>query len=91
MESIRSVEKKTQEFDALLLHEKMQVAIEYQNEAWAEGMAEGIEPEIIANAAITQAIRETVRIHGEEKMESLLKSLMSRMLAGEFSPERVIQ
>ncbi|RPD37835.1 hypothetical protein C0030_000190 [Candidatus Liberibacter solanacearum] len=88
---IRSMENKTQDLDTLLLHEKMQVAIEYQNEAWAGGMADGIEPEIIANAAITQAIRETVRLHGEEKVELLINSLISRMLAGEFSPERVIQ
>ncbi|MFT4325836.1 hypothetical protein [Candidatus Liberibacter solanacearum] len=88
---IRSVENKTQDLDTLLLHEKMQAAIEYQNEAWAGGMADGIEPEIIANAAITQAIRETVRLHGEEKVELLINSLISRMLAGEFSPERVIQ
>ncbi|QTP64069.1 hypothetical protein HUT03_03485 [Candidatus Liberibacter africanus] len=69
----------------------MQVAIEYQNEAWAGGIADGIEPEIIANAAITQAIRETVRIQGEDKVELLLNSLISRMLSGEFSPERVVQ
>ncbi|MBL0848882.1 MAG: hypothetical protein EU981_02100 [Candidatus Liberibacter ctenarytainae] len=91
MGSMRSLEKNTQDLDILLIHEKMQVAIEYQNEAWAGGMADGIEPEIIANAAIIQAIRETVRIHGEEKVELLLNSLMNRMLAGEFSPEKIIQ
>ncbi|AKK20317.1 hypothetical protein V9J15_00745 [Candidatus Liberibacter africanus] len=91
MASIRSAEEKKQDFDALLFHEKMQVAIEYQNEAWAGGIADGIEPEIIANAAITQAIRETVRIQGEDKVELLLNSLISRMLSGEFSPERVVQ
>ncbi|AGA65130.1 hypothetical protein B488_11380 [Liberibacter crescens BT-1] len=77
--------------NTMIIHEKMQAAIEYQNEAWAGGMADGIEPEIIANAAITQAIRETVRIHGEDEAEALLNSLLTRILAGEFSPERTLQ
>ncbi|MBY7649477.1 MAG: hypothetical protein C4617_03070 [Candidatus Liberibacter europaeus] len=91
MGSMRTIGKNDQDLDTILLHEKMQVAIEYQNEAWAGGMSDGIEPEIIANVAMVQAIRETVRIHGEEKVESILNSLMARMLAGEFSPDRVIQ
>jgi hypothetical protein len=54
-------------------------------------MADGIEPEIIADAAIALAMRETIRMHGESGAEAMLESLRSRMLAGEFSPERVIQ
>jgi hypothetical protein len=79
------------EIDDMIVHEKMQVALEYQNEAWADGMADGIEPEIIADAAIALAMRETIRMHGESGAEAMLESLRSRMLAGEFSPERVIQ
>ena len=30
------------EIDDMIVHEKMQVALEYQNEAWADGMADGI-------------------------------------------------
>ncbi|WP_144079431.1 hypothetical protein [Candidatus Liberibacter americanus] len=88
---MRNTRKNVKDNDNILLNEKMQVAIEYQNEAWAGGMADGIEPEILANVAMAQAIRETVRIHGEEKVESLLNSLIARMLAGEFSPDRIIQ
>jgi hypothetical protein len=32
------------EIDDMIVHEKMQVALEHQNEAWADGMADGIEP-----------------------------------------------
>ncbi|MAM10480.1 MAG: hypothetical protein CML23_08460, partial [Rhizobiaceae bacterium] len=71
--------------------EKMQVALEYQNEAWADGVADGIEPEIIADAALALAMRETVRMIGEEGAEAMLESLRERMLAGEFSPERILQ
>lgn len=79
------------DIDEMIVHEKMQVALEHQNEAWADGMADGIEPEIIADAAIALAIRETVRIHGEDGAEALLDSLKARILSGEFSPGRTIQ
>ena len=79
------------EIDEMIVHEKMQAALEYQNEAWADGMADGIEPEIIADAAIALAMRETIRMHGENGAEAMLESLRARMLAGEFSPLRIVQ
>ena len=45
----------------------------------------------IADAAIALALRETIRVHGEKGAEALLDSLRDRMLAGEFSPERILQ
>jgi len=54
-------------------------------------MADGIEPEIIADAAIAHALRETIRLHGEGSAEALLDSLRDRMLAGEFSTNRTLQ
>ncbi|MCM2449812.1 hypothetical protein [Agrobacterium vitis] len=85
------MEPRRNEIDAMIVHEKMQAALEYQNEAWADGMAEGIEPEIIADAAIALAMRETIRIHREDGAEAMLESLRARMLAGEFSPKRSVQ
>lgn len=85
------MEASLNDIDDMIVHEKMQAALEYQNEAWADGMADGIEPEIIADAAIALAMRETIRIHGEAGAEAMLESLRQRMLAGEFSPQRVIQ
>ncbi|ACM36044.1 MULTISPECIES: hypothetical protein [Rhizobium/Agrobacterium group] len=85
------MEPRRNEIDDMIVHEKMQAALEYQNEAWADGMADGIEPEIIADAAIALAMRETIRIHGEDGAEAMLESLRARMLAGEFSPKRSVQ
>ena len=79
------------EIDDMIVREKMQAALEYQNEAWADGVADGIEPEIIADAALALAMRETVRMIGEEVAEAMLESLRERMLAGEFSPDRILQ
>jgi hypothetical protein len=85
------MEPSLNDIDDMIVHEKMQAALEYQNEAWADGMADGIEPEIIADAAIVHAITETIRIKGEQGAEALLESLRERMLAGEFSPSRTLQ
>lgn len=79
------------DIDDMIVHEKMQAAMEYQHEAWADGAADGIEPEILADAAIALAMRETVRIHGEDKAEAMLELLRERILAGEFSPRRTVQ
>ncbi|OCW57718.1 hypothetical protein [Hoeflea olei] len=80
-----------EELDDMIVQEKLQVALEFQHDAWAESTADGIEPEIIADAAMITAIRETVRVLGEDQAEALLESLRERILAGEFSPERVLQ
>jgi hypothetical protein len=85
------MEASLKEIDDLIVHEKMQAALEYQTEAWADGRADGIEPEIIAEAAMLFAIRETVRLQGEQGAEALLEQIKDRILAGEFSPNRTIQ
>ena len=85
------MEQTVTDIDDMIVQEKMQAALEYQNEAWADGMADGIEPEIIADAALALAIRETIRIHGEDGAEAMLENLRERMLAGEFSPQRILQ
>jgi hypothetical protein len=85
------MEPSLNDIDDMIVHEKMQAALEYQNEAWADGVADGIEPEIIAGAAIAHALRETIRIQGEQAAEALLESLRERMLAGEFSLVRTLQ
>lgn len=79
------------EIDDLIVHEKMQAALEYQTEAWADGRADGIEPEIIAEAAMLFAMRETVRLQGEDGAEALLDQLRERIASGEFSPNRTLQ
>lgn len=85
------MEPSLNELDDMIVHEKMQAALEHQHEAWADGRADGIEPEIIADAAFAFAMRETIRMHGEAGAEALLESLKERMLAGEFSENRTLQ
>ena len=39
------------EIDDMIVREKMQVALEYQNEAWADGVADGIDGAFFLSAA----------------------------------------
>ncbi len=85
------MEQNLPDIDEMIIHEKMQTALEHQNEAWAEGVADGIEPEIIADAALVTVMRETVKLFGEDGAEAMLEELRQRVLTGEFSPERLLQ
>lgn len=72
------------DLDALIVQEKKLAALEYHNEAWADGISEGIEAEILADAAFSTALKELIRDAGEEQALSLIDSLRERLLKGEF-------
>lgn len=86
-----AIDHRLNDLDEMIVHEKMQVAMEYQSDAWAEGVADGIEPEILADAALATAMREAVRLYGEEGAETLVAQIKERIVAGEFSPDRTLQ
>ncbi|WAP69448.1 hypothetical protein [Jiella pelagia] len=79
------------ELDEMIQAEKKQVALEYHNEAWADGMSDGIEAEILAETAITTALTELVRLHGEDDVVDMMETLRKRLEYGEFRPDRTIQ
>jgi hypothetical protein len=76
------------EIDALIREEKRLTALESQNEAWAEGIASGIEPEIMAEAALATAFGELVRACGDEAALAMLERMREKMIAGEFEENR---
>lgn len=79
------------DLDEMIAREKKLVAIEYQNEAWADGMSEGIEPEILAEAAFTTALTELMRSAGEDAALELIEKMREQIIAGGFLSERVLQ
>lgn len=79
------------EIDDLIVREKFEAALSVQHDAWAESSADGIEPEIIADAALSAALGEIVGLLGEDHAEALLEDMRQRILAGEFSPGRTLQ
>jgi hypothetical protein len=80
------MERGTNEIDALVREEKRLTAVESHSEAWAEGLSAGIEPEIIAEAALSTAFEELLRAQGEEAALGLLDRMRERVISGEFAP-----
>lgn len=76
------------DIDALIREEKRLTAVESQAEAWAEGLSAGIEPEIIAEAALATAFEELLRACGEDAAIGLLDRMRDKVIAGDFEPGR---
>ena len=79
------------DLDEMIAREKKLVAIEYQNEAWAEGASEGIEPEILAEAAFTTALTELIREAGEDCALDLIEKMREQIISGAFLDNRILQ
>ncbi|HZP18597.1 MAG TPA: hypothetical protein VFB16_00160 [Bauldia sp.] len=75
----------------LAIAEKKRVALSYLAEAWDSATAEGVDPEILAHAALFTALADLVLIYGEEPVAELARSLPDRIRAFEFSVDRVVQ
>ena len=64
-------------------------ALRSHGEAWALGIRQGIDPEILADTALYTALHELIRNSGEQPALDLVERLKDRILCGEFEPERV--
>lgn len=80
------MEHSVTDIDALVREEKRLTAVESHNEAWAEGLTAGIEPEIIAEAALTTALGELLRTNGEKAALSLVDRMRDRIIGGDLAP-----
>ena len=72
------------ELDEMIANEKRQVALEYQDEAWAGGLMDGIDKDIMAEAAIETALRELVESTGEDEVIAYVERLRERVVSGSF-------
>jgi hypothetical protein len=72
--------------------EKKRVALSYLSRAWDGAMAEGVDPEILAHAALFTALCDLIATYGEEPVAELANTLPKRIRAFEFTvDERVVQ
>ena len=74
------------DLDQMIEHEKRQVALEYQHEAWAGGKSDGIEMEIMAEAAIETAVTELIGAVGEDSVLDYIEGLKEQIISGAFTP-----
>ncbi|WP_011580301.1 MULTISPECIES: hypothetical protein [Chelativorans] len=76
------------DIEALIEEEKRTTCAECHSAAWAEGLLAGIEPEIIAEAALATALGELGKSGEEEKLLELLDTMRRRVLLGDFLPQQ---
>lgn len=84
-----SVEPSASELDALVREEKRLTAVESHTEAWLDSVSAGIEPDIVAEAAMMTALSELSRSSGEDAALALLERMRERVVSGEFLPSLV--
>jgi len=71
--------------------EKKRLALAFLTEAWDEALAEGVDSEILAHAALFAALSDLVMTYGEEAVADLANTLSRRIRAFEFSLVRQVQ
>jgi hypothetical protein len=76
------------ELDELMRSEMRLEALKSHGEAWASGISAGIEPRILADAALFTTLNEIIRTEGETAALALVDRLRDRILSGEFEPDR---
>ena len=73
------------------IREQKQAALRYILDAWEEAVYDGIEPDLLATAAMFAALSDMVVTYGEEAVATMTDGLAERIQHGEFTVNRVTQ
>lgn len=68
-----------------------QAALRYILDAWEEALHDGIEPEMLANAALYAALADLIDVYGEDAVAKMTAGLSRRIQHGEFTLRRTAQ
>ena len=68
-----------------------QQALRYILDAWEEALHDGIEPEMLANAALFAALADLIGVYGEHAVAKMTTGLSRRIQHGEFTVKRTSQ
>ncbi|MCJ7528291.1 MAG: hypothetical protein MUO37_09340 [Methyloceanibacter sp.] len=68
-----------------------QAALRYILDAWEEALHDGIEPEMLANAALFAALADLIGVYGEDAVAKMTTGLTRRIHHGEFTLKRTSQ
>ena len=66
-------------------------ALRYILDAWEEALHDGIEPEMLANAALFAALADLIGVYGEDAVAKMTNGLSRRIHHGEFTLRRTSQ
>ena len=67
---------------------RKQAALQYILDAWEEALHDGIEPEMLANAALFAALTDLIDAYGEDAVAKMTNGLSRRIRHGEFTLKR---
>ncbi len=70
---------------------KKDAALGYILDAWEEALFDGIEPEMLANAALFAALADLISSYGEDAVAKMANGLPRRISHGEFTLNRTRQ
>ncbi len=68
-----------------------QAALRFILDAWEEALHDGIEPEMLANAALFAALADLISHYGEDAVAKMTGGLSRRIHHGEFTLRRTSQ
>lgn len=63
-------------------------ALRYILDAWEEALHDGIEPKMLANAALFAALADLIDVYGEDAVAKMTSGLSRRIHHGEFTLRR---
>jgi len=86
-----ATESMTRRQEEMAIAEKKQVALSYLIEAWDEAIADGVDSDILAHAALFAALSDLVTTYGEDAVAGLAERLPERVRASEFTLSRQVQ
>jgi len=76
---------------AVPIAEQKKVALAYLTQAWDDAVAEGVESDVLAHAALFAALSDLIISYGEEAVAELAASLEGRIRNREFTLSRTLQ
>ena len=71
--------------------EAKRAALRYILDAWEEALHDGLEPEMLANAALFAALSDLISAYGEDAVAKMTDRLSRRIHHGEFTLNRTKQ
>lgn len=71
--------------------DKKRAAFEIVTDAMADAEVEGIEHEIVVQAALFAVFTDLVTCYGEDAVADLAEKLPARLRGGEFTLDRIVQ
>ncbi|MTI42281.1 hypothetical protein JM93_02267 [Roseibium hamelinense] len=66
-------------------------ALSFITDAWAEAIANGVDADAVAHAAMFTALADLVATYGEEAVAKLAEGLPDRIQRGDYTVNRILQ